>query len=87
MAAFLNAHPNLRSALRVFVYTFLASFVPAVLGFLNDVLEWTDGGSLPSVDTLGKAVVAAVVGAIAAGLSFVYNKLPVGASSTYTNEG
>lgn len=82
--SFLAAHPNARSALRVFVYTFLASFVPAVLGFLNDLLEWTDGGSFPAVDTLGKAVVAAVVGAIAAGIAFVYNALPIGASSSYS---
>lgn len=84
ITAFLDAHPNLRSALRVFVYTFLASFVPAILGFLNDVLEWTDGGSFPAVDTLGKAVVAAVVGAIAAGIAYAYNALPIGASSSYS---
>jgi hypothetical protein len=81
---YLTAHPNLRSALRVFVYAFLASFVPALLGFLNDVLEWSqDGATFPAVDTIGKAAVAAVVGAVAALIAFVYNKLPIGVSATY----
>lgn len=87
MTEFLNAHPNLRSALRVFVYAFLASFVPALLGFLNDVLEWSqDGAAFPGVDTVGKAAVSAVVGAGAALIAFVYNKLPIGASATYSTE-
>jgi hypothetical protein len=81
---YLTAHPNLRSALRVFVYAFLASFVPSLLGFLNDVLEWSqDGATFPAVDTIGKAAVAAVVGAVAALIAFVYNKLPIGVSATY----
>ena len=86
MNAFLDAHPNLRSALRVFTYTFLASFVPAVLGFLSDLLEWTqdDGAAFPAVDTLGKAVVAAFVGALAGLIAWVYNRIPIGAQSTYT---
>lgn len=84
--AFLTAHPNFRSALRVFVYAFLASFVPAMLGFLNDLLEWAnDGATFHGADTLGKATVSAFVGAIAALIAFTYNKLPVGASSTYEN--
>jgi hypothetical protein len=84
MEAFLTAHPNLRSALRVFVYAFLASFVPALLGFLNDVLEWSqDGAAFPGVDTVGKAAVSAVIGAIAALIAFVYNKVPIGVQSTY----
>jgi uncharacterized Tic20 family protein len=87
MTAFLDTHPNLRSALRVFVYAFLASFVPALLGFLGDVLAWSqDGESFPAVDTLGKAAVSAVVGAGAALIAFVYNKLPIGTSATYTKE-
>lgn len=84
MNAFLTNHPNLRSALRVFVYAFLASFVPALLGFLNDVLEWSqDGAAFPGVDTVGKAAVSAVVGAGAALIAFVYNKLPIGVAATY----
>jgi hypothetical protein len=87
MTDFLDAHPNLRSALRVFVYTFLATFVPSLLGWLGDILDWTaqDGTVFPSVDALGKAIVAAVVGAFAAAIAFVYNRLPIGASSTYEN--
>jgi hypothetical protein len=85
MTYFLDAHPNFRSALRVFSYTFLASFVPAILGFLSDLLEWTetDDASFPAVDTLGKAIVAAFIAALAGLIAFVYNKLPIGAASTY----
>ena len=88
ITAFLTAHPNLRSAVRVFAYTFLASFVPAMLGFLNDVLDWTqqDGAAFPAVDTLGKAIVAAFVASLAGLLAYIYNRVPVGAASTY-NEG
>jgi hypothetical protein len=84
MSGFFNSHPNLRSAVRVFFYAFLASFVPALLGFLNDVLEWSqDGETFPAVDTLGKAAVAAVVGAGAALIAFAYNKLPVTTAAAY----
>ena len=85
--AFLDAHPNFRSALRVFTYTFLAGFVPALLGFLTDVLDWTsqDGSAFPDVDTLGKAIVAAFVAGLAGLIAYVYNKLPIGAQSSYTS--
>lgn len=87
ISTFLDAHPNARSALRVFVYTFLASFVPAMLGFLSDVLEWSqDGAAFPGVDTVGKAAVSAVVGAGAALIAFVYNKLPIGVAASYPTQ-
>jgi 1,4-dihydroxy-2-naphthoate octaprenyltransferase len=84
---FFEAHPNFRSAVRVFVYTFLATFVPAILGFLGNVLDWTaqDGAVFPAVEPLGKAVVAAFVGAVAGVIAYVYNKVPVGASSSYND--
>jgi hypothetical protein len=87
ITAFLNAHPNFRSALRVFVYAFLAGFVPALLGFLTDVLGWTsqDGAAFPDVTSLGKATVAAVVAGIAALLAYVYNRVPIGKSSVYVD--
>jgi hypothetical protein len=86
VTAFLDKHPNFRSALRVFTYTFLAGFVPALLGFLTDVLDWTsqDGAVFPDVDTLGKALVAAFVAGLAGLIAYVYNKLPIGAESSYT---
>lgn len=86
ITAYLNAHPNFRSAIRVFAYTFLATFIPALLGFLGDVLDWanTDGAAFPNTTTLGKALVSAVTSTIAAALAYAYNKLPIGASSAYT---
>jgi apolipoprotein N-acyltransferase len=83
--SFLNAHPNFRSALRVFVYAFIAGFVPSLLGFLGDVLDWTqqDGAIFPDVTVLGKALVAAFVAALAGLIAYVYNKLPIGTAATY----
>lgn len=82
---YLIEHPRLRSAVRVFVYAFLGTFVPAVLGFLGDVLEWTDqdGAAFPSVDVVGKALVAAVVGALSGAIAYLYNALPSTTSAEY----
>lgn len=82
---FLNAHPNFRSALRVFVYAFLASFIPALLGFLGDVSDWAsqDGAVFPDVTVLGKAAVSAFVATLAGLIAYVYNKLPIGPQATY----
>jgi len=87
ITAFLDRHPNARSALRVFVYAFLGTFVPAMLGFLGDVLDWTsqDGAAFPAVEPLGKAVVAAFVGAVSGAIAYAYNRLPVGATSSYAD--
>lgn len=83
--AFLDAHPNFRSAIRVFVYAFLGVFVPSLLGWFGDLIDWTnsDGAAFPSVEPLGKALIAALAGAIAGAISFGYNKIPIGARSTY----
>lgn len=84
--AFLDAHPNFRSAVRVFVYTFLGVFVPSLLGWFGDLIDWTnsEGAAFPSVEPIGKAIIAALAGAIAGAISYAYNKIPIGASSTYT---
>lgn len=85
---FFNQHPEIRSAVRVFTYTFLASFVPAMLGFLGNVLDWTsqDGAAFPAVDTLGKATVAAFVGALAGLIAYGYNKLPKTTTAQYPTD-
>lgn len=85
---FFNQHPEIRSGVRVFVYTFLASFIPAMLGFLSDILDWTsqDGAAFPAVDTLGKATVAAFVGALAGLIAYGYNKLPQTKTAHYPSE-
>lgn len=85
---FFNQHPEIRSGVRVFIYAFLASFVPAMLGFLGDVLDWTsqDGAAFPSVDTLGKATVAAFVGALAGIIAYAYNKIPQTTTAQYPSE-
>ena len=85
MNAFLNAHPNFRSALRVSVYSFLGVFVPALLGWLGNVNEWvgSDGAVFPSVSILTKAAISATTAALSGLIAYVYNRLPVGADATY----
>jgi hypothetical protein len=84
--AYLDAHPNVRSGLRVFVYAFVATFSLSLLGFLGDVSKWAtdDGASFPSVAPLGKAAAAAVASALAGFIGYFYNKLPGTKTAQYT---
>lgn len=86
MTAWLDAHPTVRTAVRVFVYAFLAVFIPSLLGFLGDVQEWANGTdqNFPAVSAVAKAAVAAVSGAIASLLAVIWNKLPQTPTSEYT---
>lgn len=73
----LDAHPEVRSALRVAVYTFLGIFVPAIMGWLADVNSWVDGDQdFPSLSALGKMAIAAFSATLSGMLAYVYNKLP-----------
>ena len=85
ISGFLDHHPEMRSALRVFVYAFLGTFFPSLLGWLGEVLSWTsqEGAVFPAVAPLGKAIVAALVGAVSGLLAFAYNKLPNTKSAQY----
>ena len=85
MTEFFAAHPTVRTALRVFVYSFLSVFVPSLLGWLLDVQEWATGDDVafPAVSVLGKAVVAAASGAIAALLAVGWNKAGFTKSAVY----
>lgn len=82
---YLDTHPEVRSALRVFVYTFIAMFSLSLLGFLADVQDWASSDNLdfPSVAPLGKALAAALASSLAGLFSFVYNKLPRTATAQY----
>lgn len=83
---YLDAHPNVRSGLRVFAYAFIATFSLSLLGFLGDVSKWAtdDGATFPSVAPLGKAAAAAAASALAGFISYLYNKLPGTKSAQYT---
>ena len=85
---FLDAHPAFRSALRVATYTFLGVFLPALLGWLSDVNDWvnSDGSAFPSVSTLTKAAVSAFSAVLSGALAYVYNRVPLGASSSYGDD-
>jgi hypothetical protein len=82
---FLNQHPTVRSMIRVFVYSFLAVFVPSLLGWFADVQSWASSDDMvfPAVEPLAKAAGAAVAAAIASILSGIWNKLPVTRTAEY----
>lgn len=63
---------SVRRALRTFVITTLALFVPGLLGWLNALTEWARGeGSTPFPDAHGLAFLA--VSAITAGVVALIN--------------
>ena len=83
--AYLDAHPKARSAVRVFMYTFLSSFGLAFSGFLQDVLDWAQDNTsaFPDLSVLGKAAGAAVVGAVSAAFGWLWNRAPWTKTATY----
>lgn len=87
MKEWLAAHPSARTALRVFMYSFLSVFALTLVDFLNDVREWAEGGDLPfpDVGTLAKAAAAAVAGALSAVFAVVWNSFDFTKSSVYVN--
>lgn len=65
---------SIRRALRTFVITTVALFIPGLLGWLNAVTEWARGeGSTPFPDAHGLAYLG--VSAIVAGVVAVVNLL------------
>ena len=86
ISAYLDAHPNFRSAIRVSVYAFLGVFVPALLGWLGDVNDWvgSEGAAFPSVSIVAKAAISAFTAALSGLIAYAYNRSPVGTSATYT---
>lgn len=78
MDDFFNRHPELRSAARVWAYTFIASVSTALLKFMLEVNEWAtqDGHEFPSLMSLGRALVAALTSLISGAIAYAYNKLP-----------
>lgn len=61
-----------RRALRTFIITTLALFIPGLLGWLNDLTEWAHGqGSTPFPDAHGLAYLG--VSAITAGVVALIN--------------
>lgn len=64
-------------ALRTFIISFLALFIPALLGWLNDLLNWANGTGegqpFPSYDTLAKAAISAAAAALIALVNWLWN--------------
>lgn len=85
ITAWFAAHPNARSATRVFVYTFLSVFGLTLFGWIADVQEWANGEDLPfpSISPLAKAAAGALAGAVSAGFSYLWNKLGFTKTAVY----
>jgi hypothetical protein len=85
MKEYLDTHPQVRTALRVFAYSFLSVFSLTLMDFLNDFREWAEGEDLPfpDVGTLAKAAGAAVAGAVSAVFATIWNKMGFTKSSVY----
>ena len=82
--AYLNAHPNVRSGVRVWCYSFFSMMVVSVTAFLGDVMTWaTGGGDLPSATPLGKAAVAAGVSGLSGLVAWAWNRWSKTATATY----
>lgn len=81
----LNSHPEVRSGIRVAVYTFIGMFSLSLIGFLGDVQQWatSDNVVFPAIEPLGKALAAAVTSALSGLISFGYNKLPSTKTAIY----
>lgn len=65
-----------RRAVRTFVITTLALFIPGLLGWLNDLTTWAHGqGSTPFPDAHGLAYlgVSAIVAGVVALINLVWN--------------
>lgn len=86
LKAFLARHPNFRSAVRAFCYTFGANFSVALLAYVNSVVEWAGDNTLsfPAFTPLGRAAVGAATSAVAGAFAYLWNRSPHTATATYT---
>jgi hypothetical protein len=84
---FLARHPQVRTALRVFIYTFLAAFSATFFSFLNDIAEWASGEDIPfpDISIVGRAALAAVVSSISAAAAVIWNAFGFTKSAVYVN--
>lgn len=67
---------SVRRALRTFIITTLALFVPGVLGFLNEITEWARAeGEVPFPDgrSLWFLLVSALVAGVVAAVNLAWN--------------
>jgi hypothetical protein len=67
---------SIRRAIRTFIITTLALFIPGLLGWLNDLTTWARGeGSTPFPDAHGLAYlgVSAIVAGVVALINAVWN--------------
>lgn len=74
----LLSHESIRRAVRTFVISTLALFVPGLLGWLNALTEWANSqGTEPFPDGVGLAYlgVAAITGGVIAVVNLAWNMI------------
>lgn len=73
--AFWNRLPDpLKSGFRTLLWTFMATFGLQLVGWLQSVQEWmTNGGDVPSISVLGKAIAGLIVGLVSGAISLLVN--------------
>lgn len=68
-------------ALRTFIISFLALWIPYLIGFLNDLANWANGNDkapFPDISALGEAGVSAAAAALIALINLVWNAVEDG---------
>ena len=68
-------------ALRTFIIAFLALFIPFLLGWLQDLLNWANGNEnqpFPSYDVLTKAAISATASGLIALVNWGWNAVEDG---------
>lgn len=66
----------LKSGVRTLLWTFIAAFSLTLVGWLQSVMEWmTNGGNVPSISVLGKAIASAFVAFVSGVISLVVNSI------------
>lgn len=70
-------HDPTRRAARTFGQVFFAVFAVALLGWLGEVVEWSEtaGQPFPPVGVLGKAAIGAAAAAASAVVTWAHNAL------------
>jgi len=71
-------HPNVRATYRIFVVTTLVLFIPGLLGWLNDLMEWADSEgktNFPDIDALAYLVISAVIAGCVASINLAWHLL------------
>ena len=83
--AYLTAHPNVRSAVRVFGYTFAPPAAASLAAYANDVITWAGDNTahFPAFTSVGRGLVITAGSAASATIAYFWNRWSKTATATY----